>query len=115
VYESEVDLFGVEGTAIQEAVAWERSTVTVEAVKFEVGPLLLAASETELAASSIITVPLEQESAVTVNEEPEVADGVKVQPEAEPVLVKSALLRPYTASEKTKVYESESALVVLEG
>jgi hypothetical protein len=103
VYESEVDLFGVDGTAIHEAVAWERSTVTVEAVKFEVGPLLLAASETELAASSIITVPLEQESAVTVNEEPEAAEGVKVHPEAEPVLVKSALLRPYTASEKTKV------------
>jgi hypothetical protein len=103
VYESEVDLFGVDGTAIHEAVAWERSTVTVAAVKFVAGPLLLAASETELAANSIITVPLEQESAVTVNEEPEAAEGVKVQPEAEPVLVKSALLRPYTASEKTKV------------
>ena len=97
------------------AVGAVRSTVTEEVLRLLAGPVLPAESATEEAARRSTTVPSEQDDAVTVIEEPEAAEGVNTQPVAVPVLVKSELLRPYTASEKAKVYESDTALVVLEG
>ena len=80
-----------------------RSTVTEEASKLLAGPLLLAASETALAAKLKTTVPSEQEETVTVIEEPEEAEGVNKQPVAVPVFEKSAAVNPATASEKVRV------------
>ncbi len=69
----------------------------------EEGPLLVAASLTELAANLDTTVPSEQEETVTVIEGPEAAEGVKTQPVAVPVLEKSAEVNPEMASEKVRV------------
>ena len=49
------------------------------------------------------TVPSEQEETVTVIEEPELAEGVKTQPVAVPVLLKSEAVRPVTLFEKVRV------------
>ena len=45
-------------------------------------------------------VPAEQPVTTTSNEEPELAEGVKTQPVAVPVLLKSAEASPETFSEK---------------
>jgi hypothetical protein len=58
---------------------------------------------TERAAKRITTVPSEQEVAVTVIDEPELADGVKTQPVADPAFEKSAEVKPDTASEKVRI------------
>jgi hypothetical protein len=50
-----------------------------------------------------ITVPSEQEEAVTVIEEPEAAEGEKEQPLAVPVFEKSAEVRPAIDSEKVRI------------
>ena len=84
-------------------MAAERSTVTEEAATSLAGPALPAESETAEVAKARTTVPSEQEAAVTVTDEPEVAEGVMTQPVAEPVLLKSAEVRPETASEKARV------------
>ena len=80
-----------------------RSTVTEEAEEAAEGPILVAVSVTELAANLSTTVPSEQEETVTVIEEPAAAEGVKTQPEADPVFEKAAAVRPETASEKVRV------------
>ena len=67
------------------------------------GPVLPAVSVTPLATRFATTVPSEQLATVTVIELPEAADGVKVQPVAVPVLVKSAAAIPETDSEKVRV------------
>ena len=48
-------------------------------------------------------MPSEQEAAVTVIDEPEEAEGVKTQPVAVPVLLKSAEVNPETVSEKVRI------------
>ena len=80
-----------------------RSIVTWAAFKIAAGPLLPAESEIDEAESLKTTVPSEQEETVTVIEEPEAAEGVKTQPVAVPVFVKSADVRPETLSEKVSV------------
>ena len=81
-----------------------RSITTEAAVAASAkGPVLPAASLTELAASFPINVPSEQDEAVTVTDEPEEAEGVKTQPVAVPAFEKSAEVKPVTASEKARV------------
>ena len=80
-----------------------RSTVTEEALRPLTGPTLPAESATEAEARLNTTVPSEQEAAVTVIEEPEEAEGVKTQPVAVPVLLKSAEVNPETVSEKVRI------------
>jgi len=89
--------------AVQEAVAAVRSIFTEDASTLLAGALFPAASETAEAASLNTTVPSEHEEIVTVIEEPELAAGVKTQPVAVPVLLKSAEVRPEIASEKVKL------------
>jgi organic hydroperoxide reductase OsmC/OhrA len=60
-------------------------------------------SETDPAAKRGCRVPAEHEEAVTVKEEPEAAEGVKMQLVAVPRLVKSAAARPETLLEKVRV------------
>jgi len=48
-------------------------------------------------------VPSEQEAAVIVIDDPEAAEGVKIQPVAVPEFEKSAEVSPETASEKVMV------------
>jgi hypothetical protein len=62
--------------------------------------MLEAESLTASAAKDSTTVPSEQEATVTVTDEPEAAEGEKVQLVAVPVLAKSAAVRPVTGSEK---------------
>ena len=78
-------------------------TVPPEATGVETGPGLPGTSLTALAASLSITVPDEQEEAVTVIDDPDEAEGVKTQPVAVPVLEKSAAANPEMASEKVSV------------
>ena len=81
-----------------------RSMVTEAAVAASAkGPVLPAASLTELAASLPIKVPSEQEATTTVTTVPEEAEGVKTQPVAVPVLLKSAEVNPETVSEKVRI------------
>lgn len=58
---------------------------------------------TEAPAKLNTTVPSEQEAAVTVIDEPELAEGVNTQPVADPVLLKSAEVMPLTNSEKVRI------------
>ena len=89
---------------VQEAVGAVRSITTEAAVAASAkGPVLPAASLTELAASLPINVPSEQDEAVTVTDEPEEAEGVKTQPVAVPVFVKSAEVSPLIVFEKVRV------------
>jgi len=64
---------------------------------------LPAESVTEAPAKLNTTVPSEQEETVTVIDEPELAEGVKTQPIADPVLLKSAEVIPLTDSEKVRI------------
>jgi hypothetical protein len=48
-------------------------------------------------------VPAEQPVTTTSSEEPEEAEGVKTQPVAVPVLLKSAEVRPEILSEKSRL------------
>jgi hypothetical protein len=64
---------------------------------------LPAESEIDPEARRSTTVPSEQEAAVTVIEEPEEAEGVKMHPVAVPVLDRSAEVRPETLSEKVRM------------
>ena len=80
-----------------------RSITTELAASEEAGELLPVLSVVAPAARDNVNDPSEQEEATTVKLVPELAEGVKVHPDAVPVLVKSELLSPYTASEKTKV------------
>ena len=102
VYDSEAELVGLLG-GVQEAVGAVLSIVTLEATAAVAGPVLPAVSVTPLAARFIMTVPAEQLATVTVIDAPEAADGVKAQPVAVPVLVKSAAVIPETDSEKVRV------------
>jgi len=95
-------LVGDPGTELQETSGLVLSTLTEEALRLDAGALLPAASETAEAASLSTTVPSEQEETVTVIEEPEVAEGVKTQPVAVPVLEKSAEVKPLTDLEKAR-------------
>ena len=88
---------------VHEAVGALRSIVTLEATAAAAGPVLPAVSVTPLAARLRITVPSEQLATVTVIDVPEAADGVKTQPVAVPVLVKSDEAIPETDSEKVRV------------
>ena len=89
---------------VQEAVGAVRSITTEAAVAASAkGPVLPAASLTELAASLPIKVPSEQEATTTVTTVPEEAEGVKTQPVAVPVFEKSAEARPLIAFEKVRV------------
>jgi hypothetical protein len=94
------------------AVAADRANVSVGAVlsmvtfvasALAVGPLFAAASATELAARRATTVPSDVHVTDTVTDVPEVADGVKAQPVAVPVLLKSPAAMPETDSEKLSV------------
>ena len=96
-------MVGLDGTTVQEAVGGVLSIVTEEASVLAVGPVLPAVSVTPLAARRATTVPSKQPATVMVIEEPEAADGVKVQPVAVPVLVKSDEAIPETDSEKVRV------------
>ena len=89
--------------AVQEAVGAVRSIFTEEASALPAGALFPAASETAEAANLKTTVPCEQEAAVTVIDDPEAAEGVKMQPVAVPVLLKSAEVSPETFSEKRRL------------
>ena len=89
--------------AVQEAVAAVRSIFTEDASTLLAGALFPAASETAEAASLNTTVPCEQEDAVTVIEEPELAEGAKTQPVAVPVFEKSEAASPVITSEKVKL------------
>ena len=81
-----------------------RSTVMVlVAVEASVGPVLVALSVAPLAAKRGMTVPLAQPDTVTVREVPVSVPGSNVQPEAEPVLVKSPAATPVTVSENSMV------------
>jgi hypothetical protein len=77
--------------------------VTEGALSLADGAPLPAESETALAASLNTAVPSEQEVAVTVIDEPELAEGVNTQPVAVPVLLKSAEVKPLTVLEKPSV------------
>ena len=92
-----------EAGSLQEAIGEVRSTTTEEAVRLEAGPELPAKSETASEASLSTPVPSEQEVSVTVKEEPEDDEGANEQPVAVPALVKSAAVKPETASEKVSV------------
>ena len=61
-----------------------------------------ALSATEAAARRSTMVPAEQPVTTTSSEEPELAEGVKTQPVAVPVLLKSAEVRPEILSEKSR-------------
>jgi hypothetical protein len=101
--ESAALLEGLEGAEPQVALGVVRSIRTREAVAAEEGPLFAALSLTARAAKRTTTVPSEQEAIVTAIDDPEAAEGVKTQPVAVPVLLKSAEVRPLTASEKVRV------------
>ena len=101
--ESDALLEGLEGADPQVALGAVRSIRTRDAEAAEEGPLFAALSLTARAAKRTTTVPSEQEAIVTVIDEPEAAEGVKTQPVAVPVLLKSAEVRPLTASEKVRV------------
>ena len=96
-------MVGLEGTTVQDAVGAVLSIVTLEATAAAAGPLLPAVSTTPLAARFMMTMSSEQLLTVTVIDVPEAADGLKVQPVAVPVLVKSAAAIPDTDSEKVRV------------
>ena len=97
-------LVGEDGADPQVTVGAVRSIVTVDAASRAVGPRLPSASETELAASLAITVPLaEQPLTETLMTVPEELAGVKVHPVAVPPLVKSDDSSPETALEKVSV------------
>jgi len=98
-----VELVGEAGDEVQVAVGAVRSTVTEGALSLADGAPLPAASETALAASLNTTVPSEQDVAVTAIDEPELAEGVKMQPVAVPALLKSAEVKPLTVFEKPSV------------
>ena len=98
-----MELVGEVGDEVQVAVGAVRSTVTEGALSPADGAALPAESETALAASLNTTVPSEQEVAVTVIDEPELAEGVNTQPVADPVLLKSAAVKPLTVLEKPSV------------
>ena len=78
------------------------SRSTLEAVSAAAGALLPALSATEAAARRSTMVPAEQPVTTTPSEEPELAEGVKTQPVAVPVLLKSAEVRPEILSEKSR-------------
>ena len=93
------------GIPIADAVV---SIVIIEASLFAVGPALLEASDTALAASRTVTAPSEVHTTDTVTEAPEAADGVKLQPVAAPevaTLLKSPEVIPDTLSLNARVYE----------
>ena len=96
-------MVGEDGVVDQEAVGAVRSIVTEVAAAAAEGPVLEAASLAPFAANLSTNVPSEQEATVTVIDEPEAEEGVKTQPVAVPVLLKSAAANPETASEKVKV------------
>ena len=101
---SEDALVGEEGAEPQVTVGAVRSIVTDDAESSDAGPGFPSESETELAASLAITVPLpEQPLTETLMTVPEELAGVKVQPVAVPPFVRSAASRPEIASEKVSV------------
>lgn len=92
-----------EGAVVEVVVGAVVSMVTLVASAIEVGPVLFAESATALAASRAMTVPSEEQVTVTVIEVPDAAEGVKVQPVAVPVFVKSPVPMPETDSENASV------------
>jgi hypothetical protein len=110
VYESVRDDDGELGS-VHVAVGFTVSIVTLVAVAADDGPEFVAVSETAPDASLATTVPSEVQTTVTVIEVPESVLGVKSQPVAVPVLLKSSEAMPLTVSLKANVYESVRELV----
>jgi len=79
------------------------SIVTLEADAADEGPVLLAESVTPPDASLAITVPSEVQTMLKVIDVPDESLGVKVQPVAVPVLLKSPDAMPLTVSLKASV------------
>jgi hypothetical protein len=93
----------VVGAAVVVVVPDVVSMVTLEASALDAGPVFPATSVTPLVARRATTVPSEVHVTVTVIEVPDVAEGEKLQPPAEPVLEKSPVAIPETLSENASV------------
>jgi hypothetical protein len=95
-------------------VGADRSIATVAATAFDAGPAT-ALADTLFARSVSTRPPSEQPVTVTVNDVPELADGViahGVAPLAPvPVALKSAAARPLTDLSKTRLYRTDAPLV----
>ena len=93
----------VVGAAVVVVVPDVVSMVTLEASALDAGPVFPATSVTPLVARRATTVPSEVHVTVTEIELPDVAEGEKLQPPAEPVLEKSPEAISETVSENASV------------